>query len=470
MPQPLTLVIDQGTHATRALAFDENGALRASALQPIGLRGHGTSHVEQDGAEIIASLHQVVETVLADGTVRRLGLARAGLTCQRSSVIAWDRRTGQPLAPLLSWQDRRVADWLQPFERHAGVIKERTGLKLTPHYGAGKLRWYLDHVPAVAQAYREGTLAFGPESAFLLFHLLRDQPLCVDHVNASRTQLWNLATLDWDPWLLELFDVPQQALPHCRPVTDRYGRLQLADIPLMAVNGDQNSAIFSLGRPPRGTAVVNIGTGAFILSLTAKLVAHPRLLVGLANSDRADTEYLIEGTVNGAGSALAWAAQQWDLPDIIQNLPLWLAQADAPPIFLNTIGGLGSPWWQPDIPPSFLSRGEPWQEVVAIIESILFLLQTNLEAMVEAGSVIERLQVSGGLARLDGLCQRLADLSQRPVYRPVETEATARGIAWLAAGQPDHWPKPGRGRNFRPRPNPTLTERYLKFRQALPIL
>lgn len=468
MSQPLTLVIDQGTHATRALAFDEDGRVRASAYRQIGLQRHDAARIEQDGTEIIASLHEVIEAVLADPIVRRLDIAQAGLTGQRSSVIAWDRRTGEPLAPLLSWQDRRVADWLQAFNHHAPAIKARTGLRLSPHYGAGKFRWYLDHVEAVASSYRRGYLALGPEAGFLLYHLLANRPLVVDHVDAARTQLWDLETLDWDPWLLDLFNIPLETLPQCRPVLHPYGRLTMADIPLTAVNGDQNSAIYSLGRPRRDTAIINLGTGAFILHLTgSKLIHHADLLVGLASSSARRTEYLLEGTVNGAGSAISWAANAWNLPNITENLPTWLAQAKNPPIFLNTIGGLGSPWWQPDRLPRLIEAGEPWQNAVALAESIVFLLQVNLETMLAAGQEIKRIQVSGGLARLDHLCQRLADLSQRPVYRPVETEATARGIAWLAAGQPKHWPRPGRGRVFHPRPNPPLLERYHRFFEAL---
>ena len=114
-----------------------------------------------------------------------------------------------------------------------------------------------------------------------------------------------------------------------------------------------------------------------------------------------------------------------------------------------------------------IGKGEPWQRAVAVVESIIFMLQANLDTMLAAGLAVNRFQVSGGLARLDGLCQRLADLAERPVYRPVETEATARGMAWLAAGQPSHWPKPGRGRIFRPRANPALLKRYRRFRQAI---
>jgi glycerol kinase len=357
---------------------------------------------------------------------------------------------------------------LSGFDSHADNIKERTGLQLSPHYGASKLRWYLDHLPAVKRAFDQGYLAFGPLTSFLLFHLLRDQPFLVDHANASRTQLWNLQTRNWDPWLLDLFGVPLATLPICRPICHNYGLLRTAEIPITAVNGDQTSAIYSLGRPRLDTAIVNIGTGAFILIATgSELIHQPALLSGLARSREDWGEYIIEGTVNGAGAALDWAASQWDLPNITTHLSSWLSREDEPPLFINTIGGLGSPWWRPGPAPTLLGNGEPWQRAVAVAESILFMLQANLETMREAGLDVSRLQVSGGLARLDGMCQRLATLTQLPVYRPAETEATCRGIAWLAAGSPLRWPKPGRGRVFKPQSNHSLAGRYRRFRQVL---
>ncbi len=237
---------------------------------------------------------------------------------------------------------------------------------------------------------------------------------------------------------------------------------------MTAVNGDQTSAMYSLGQPRQDTAIINIGTGAFILILTGpKLIRQPALLSGPARSSEDFSEFIIEGTVNGAGAALDWAASQWNLPNITADLSSWLSREDEPPVFINTVGGLGSPWWQPGPSPTLLGNGEPWQRAVAVAESIVFLLQANLESIAEAGLAVSRLQVSGGLARLDGMCQRLAALSQLPVYRPAETEATGRGIAWLAAGSPLRWPKPGRGRFFKPQTNHSLANRYRRFRHAL---
>jgi len=468
MSDVLTVVIDQGTHATRALAIDQNGQIRASAWQKVALRRIGREKVEQDAEEIVRSAQQVLETLLTDEQVRRGTVVRAGLATQRSTVVAWDRETGQPLAPALSWQDRRTATWLQDLQTSSKEIKQRTGLPLSPHYGAGKLRWYLDHVPGIGEKWSQKRLAMGPLASFLLFRLLEGQPFVVDHANASRTQLWNVATCDWDPWLLDLFGVPGEVLPRCRPISRPYGVLRGTDIPLLAVNGDQNAALYGLGEPRQGTAIVNLGTGAFILLPTGrKLVQHPRLLSGITNSSETARSYIVEGTVNGAGAALSWAAERWQIPELTARLPGWLAEENAPPIFLNSVGGLGSPWWQAGPAPAIVGEGRTGQKVVAVVESILFLLQANIDAMARAGLVIDRLQVSGGLARLDGLCQRLADLAERPVYRSVETEATAKGIAWLAAGGQAQWLSVGPERIFYPRKREELNARYRQFCQMI---
>ncbi len=464
MQKPLTLVIDQGTHATRALVLDENGNVRFSSFCKIALKPCGSDRIEQDANEILSSVDAVVQAALSDPEVRKAGLVCAGLATQRSSVAAWDKHTGKPLAPVLSWQDRRVASWLKQFNCHADKIKQLTGLPVSPHYGAGKLRWYLDNISSVSRAQKEGRLAIGPLAAFILFHLLKKQPPVVDHANASRTLLWNIKTRNWDPWLLDLFKIPETILPVCRPICHDYGIIKAANIPITAVNGDQTAALYGLGNTKQNSAIINIGTGAFVLIPTGKnAMLHPALLTGLSNSKESHSEYTIEGTINGAGSALDWAADQWNMPDIVNSLSDWLMREESPPLFINTIGGLGSPFWQKGPPPHLVGTGEPWQKAVAVAESILFLIQINLQEMLNAGCTVDRIQVSGGLSRLDGLCRRLADLTQRPVYRPAETEATARGIAWLASGCSISWSKQIRGRIFKPQEDHSLSDRYKRF-------
>lgn len=467
MNDGLALVIDQGTHATRTMAVDQTGRVRWAAFAEVSLSRPSDTHVEQDGDEILASVQKTLGRVLAQAAPHH-AFACAGLATQRSSVLAWDRKTGRALTPVISWQDRRVTRWTARFRDHTAEVMRRSGLPLSPHYGAGKLRWLFQHVPAVRAAHEKGNLAWGPLASFLLYHLLRDNPYRVDHANAQRTQLWNLHSRDWDPFLTRLFELPPDTLPVCCPVCAPHGHLTAADIPMSAVSGDQNAAFFSLGRPGANTARVNLGTGAFVLVPAGGHPArHDRLLSGLAVSSPQGAAYLLEGTVNGAGAALAWAAEHWGIGDLQARLPAWLSREADVPVFVNAVGGLGSPWWQPDATPRLVGQGAPWQRAVAVVESIVFLIQANLDTLAAAGCRLEQLQVTGGLARLAGLCQRLADLSQLRVYRPAETEATIRGTAWLALGRPRHWPKPGRGRWFRPAPNASLANRYHQFRSFI---
>jgi glycerol kinase len=464
MEEALTLIIDQGTHATRAMAVDRTGRVRLSAVEAVSLFRLGDTQVEQSGAEILASVERTVREVLTDAAAKRFDIMGAGLATQRSSIVAWDRESGIPVSPIISWQDRRMSAWLARFYDHGPEVRRLSGLPLSPHYGASKLKWLFDQLPVVRAADKRGTLAWGPLASFLLFHLLRESPYLIDHANAQRTQLWNLETRSWDSTLMTLFQLPPASFPACRPVCFQYGRLKAADIPLTVVSGDQNAAFFSLGNPVDRTAQVNLGTGAFILQSTGDHpVSHPRLLSGIAASTENSTQYVLEGTVNGAGAALEWAGTSWNIPHLFQRLPGWLSQDAKVPVFINAIGGLGSPWWRPEATTYLVGDGTSRERVVAVAESILFLIQANLDTLMQSGCDIDRLTITGGLARIDGMCRRLADLSGRSVYRPAETEATVRGTAWLTFGRPGHWPRPGRGRWFRPAMNGALTDRYVLF-------
>ncbi len=461
---PLTLVIDQGTHATRAVAVDRTGIIKHSAFSSISLKSIGHGIIEQDPDEIINSVHTAVDEILSDKTIQRIGISCAGIATQRSSVAAWDIETGKPLAPVISWQDFRNADMVNQLKDKSINIKRTTGLMLSPHYGATKFRWYLDNVPDVQKAEKEKRLAMGPLVSFILFHILKGKPFQTDHANALRTQLLNIDSLKWDPLLLNLFNIPLHTLPDCKPVVHSFGRLNAADIPVTAVNGDQNAAVYSMGRPKHNRAIINIGTGAFILLPTGnKRVPDSVLLSGLTSSGLKKNEYAIEGTVNGAGAALEWAAENWSVKNIKDRLPDWMRTHKDVPVFINTIGGLGSPWWKPGPKATIIGDGNMEQRIVAVAESILFMIYANLQRITDTGLPVKDIFVTGGLSRNDQLCCRLADLTQLPVIRPAETEATARGIAWLASGCPEDWKKPGPEKTFHPQPNPSLADRCDMF-------
>lgn len=260
----LYLTLDQGGHASRALVFDASGKIIVSDFQPIGVNHPQSDWVEHDPHELITSLRTAISNVITQLGARSTDIVAAGLATQRSSLACWDNTTGAAVSPIISWQDRRAHHQLQQFESQRQAIHQKTGLFLNAHYGASKLRWCLDHLPAVRTAQHNGTLACGPLASFVLFHLLEERPLLADPANASRTLLWNISTGDWDDELLALFGVPRTLLPRCVSTRHSFGHLRINDfsIPLTVTNGDQSAALFTFGPPQPDIVYINVGTGA----------------------------------------------------------------------------------------------------------------------------------------------------------------------------------------------------------------
>jgi glycerol kinase len=465
----LYLAIDQGGHASRASLYEAKGSLIATATVPVHTYHPAPDQVEHDPEEMVAS----VQTAITDA-LRSAGsstIAAAGLATQRSSVVCWDKISGAALSPVLSWQDRRTAGWLRQLASQAPEIQHRTGLPLSPHYGAGKLRWCLDHLPAVQDAWRERRLACGPLASFLTYHLTEERTLSADPANASRTLLWNLGSGDWDPVLAGLFGVPIDALPPCVATHHAWGHINIGKqrIPLTIVTGDQSAALFATGEPTSGKVMINLGTGAFLQQSLSHRPAVSRLLTSLAYQDQMRRIYALEGTVNGAGSALSWVSTQLKLDEkeITHHLPNWLKEMANPPLFLNGVAGLGTPYLTPLFASRFSGNGSEPEKCVAVIESIVFLLQVNLEEMTRNIGPATSLVISGGLSQLDGLCQRLADLSHTPLFRLADREATAQGLMRLLTGTPQADSDKTAGTSFVPQANPSLETRYHLWRKAL---
>jgi glycerol kinase len=463
------LAIDQGGHASRALVFDATGRLLGSAIREVRERRLRPGWVEQDPEELVGSIRAATAEVLRQVPASEFRVS-SGMATQRSSIVCWNRRTGESLSPVLSWQDRRAHAWLAGLAGHAATIHRKTGLRLTAHYGASKLRWCLRNIDAVRQARRDGELLCGPLAAFLAFRLLDDHPTLVDPANAARTLLWNLHELDWDGDLLELFEVPREVLPDCVPTRHAYGALTSGGrrIPMSIVTGDQSAALFAHGFPDPATAYVNLGTGAFVQRvLGADPGSVPGLLTGVVLQDGDEVTWVIEGTVNGAGSALIRVAGELGVSDVDRQLSGWLERASDPPLFVNAVSGLGSPWWIADLESEFVGEGEPWEKMVAVAESVAFLVTVNVQCLQQHASNFDRILATGGLAWNDALCQRLADLGGLPVDRPAEYEATARGTAYLVAERPQAWAAPDSARRFKPRHRPALQARFERFKEAL---
>ncbi len=459
----LFLGVDQGSHASRALLFDERGNEVASAYEDVNLNRLKDGCVEQNAVQLITSVKNVINKVLQ--SVKAGHIAGCGIATQRSSVLSWNTE-GVARSPVLSWQDVRGSELVTALQPHGANIQNISGLPLSAHYGASKMRWLLDNIPAGGDTSNH--IHLSPLVSYLLYHLLDTKPCLVDHSNAQRTQLMDINTLDWSARLTQWFGVPEQLLPECIPIVADYGVLAASGIPVTAVCGDQNAALSGAGRLSENTALVNLGSGAFVLRTLSENRPSKNQLSSVAYSDDKTVQYVREATINGAGSALAWLGNKYHIDRIQERLPEWLKTVDKPLLFINTIGGLGSPWWRQDIEADFIGedQGNEGALVIAVVESIIFMVRANLDLMMSE-SPLTKLRVSGGLARLDGLCQKLANLCALPVERGDITEATARGVAWLAAGRPAHWMRSEFMENFIPVVDEKLSQRYLQYMAAL---
>jgi len=463
-----TLALDQGSHSSRAVLFDAVGEPVASAHVPVGSHHDGDDRVEQEPWELLQSLRTAALDACDADAARGLPIRSAGLATQRSTIVCWERSTGRALTEAISWQDRRNAALLERMRHLAGRVREITGLPLSPHYGASKLRWCLDHVSAVQHAAAAHDVALGPLSSFLVQGLVQDRSAVVDPANAARTLLFDPTTLDWSPELLGLFDLSREQLPLCVPTWHRYGPLVFGErrIPLVACTGDQSAAAFAFGTPESSIAMINIGTGAFVQRVAPADAPLPDgLLRSVLCSDGTTAMRSHEGTVNGAGSAIEWLRSRVGL-DVDRALaapsPAQSSPHD-PPLFMNGVGGLGSPFWQPGFPIEFVGDGDDAARLAAVLESVAFLLCVNLESL-RRSAPLQRIRVSGGLSRSDVLCRNLADLSGLPVERYAVAEATARGVAFLAAGRPASWRSLSIERVFTPTGDAALVARFSRWR------
>ena len=452
------------------MVFNIEGDVLAQSQHPINTLHPKAHFVEHNANELLQSIIDSVNDVIQQLGQKAQLIEAAGLATQRSNVVCWDKLTGKALSPIISWQDTRANESLTQLNLDRLDIHKTTGLFPSAHYGASKLRWCLDHLDEVKQAQAEGRLYIGPMSSYLVYNLVQEKNCYADPVNASRTLLWHIHRKDWDQFLLEKFAIALDTLPVCVPTSHNYGTFELAGckIPLTVVTGDQSSALYAYGDLQYDTAYVNLGTGAFVSRPSGYAMIYARrLLTSVIYSGPKDTRYVLEGTVNGAGAAVDWLQQQCPVDNLWSKLPQWLERVTDPPLFLNGIAGLASPYWLADFETELQQTGSVEAQYVAVIESIAFLINTNVQEMMKFASPPQQLQISGGLAHLDGLCQRLADLSRLPIYRPKECEATARGLAYLVAKMPTHWPENEHGDWFKPKDNPVLDSRFLLWEQAM---
>lgn len=421
------LLLDVGGQSLRAALLDRSGRLLAMERHVVETRFPAPGRVEHDAEALVDGLRGVLDRLARAHAGALASVAAAGLCCQRASVVCWDAVDGRALSPVLSWQDERGAGLLAAARLDAADVVRRTGMRPNPFLGASKLAWCLAELPAVGEAAGCGRLRLGPLGSFLLQRLLEERPYRCPASLAQRSMLFDPAAHGWDALLCAAFGIDPNRLPACLPDQAAYGSLSVGGrlLPLSLCAGDQNllPAAFALETQD---VVVNLGTGAFLLAGADAPCAD--LLHSVLPGSSRPAARVLEGTVNGAAAALAWWATQ---PGGAEDGPIPVSSAKTPH-FLPAVGGLGSPLWRSGLVPGFSSLPASAAEGrAAIADGIVHLLMLNLERMRQQGLARGRLFAGGGLAAVDGLLQRLADLAGVEVLRPRQTELSLAGAAAL---------------------------------------
>jgi glycerol kinase len=448
------LALDQGTTSSRAILFDREGSVRASASQEFKQYYPQPGWVEHDAEEIWQSQRTVAEKVLAEGPEGAVGpadLAAIAITNQRETVVLWDRATGKPLHHAIVWQCRRTAAMCDRIKQEGfdRTIREKTGLVTDAYFSGTKIAWLLENVPGARERAARGALACGTIDAWLIWNLTRGRTHATDVSNASRTLLFNLRSLNWDEEILRYFRIPASLLPEVRSSSEVLGDSDLfgASVPIAGVAGDQQASLFGHQCFRRAAVKNTYGTGCFLLMNTGAEIPHSQsgLLATIAWGRQGKTVYALEGSVFIAGAALQWLRDEMQL---IQNAAESEAMARAVPdtggvYFVPAFVGLGAPHWDAYARGTMvgITRGTNRHHVVrAALEAIAYQTRAVVDAMAEdSGLRPEVLRVDGGAARNDFLCQFQADILGIPVERPATTESTALGAAYLAGLATSFW-------------------------------
>jgi glycerol kinase len=443
--------LDQGTTSSRAIVFDHDGTVRGVAQAEFRQIFPQPGWVEHDPGEIWSSQSAVLHGALADAGIKARDLAAIGITNQRETTLVWDRRSGEPIANAIVWQDRRTAPTCDALRAagHAPAIAATTGLVVDAYFSGTKLKWLLDHVPRARERAEAGELAFGTVDSWLIYKLSDGRRHVTDMSNASRTMLFDIHRLRWDETLCALLDVPMSVLPEVVPSSGVCATASLdgVDVPIAGIAGDQQAALFGQACHRPGLAKNTYGTGCFLLMNTGRdaVASKNNLVTTVAWQREGRVDYALEGSVFIAGAVVQWLR---DGLKIIRQAPdvdaLARTVADNGGVYLvPAFAGLGAPHWDAYARGAMfgLTRGATGGHIArAALESIAYQSADVLAAMErDAGITLSELRVDGGATGSDLLMQFQADLLGVPVVRPKVRETTALGAAYLAGLAVGFW-------------------------------
>lgn len=441
MPKKYILSLDQGTTSTRAIVFDENGNPVRTAQREFRQIYPKPGYVEHDPKDILSTSLDVMKEA-ADG----FEIAAVGIANQRETVVVWDKESGEPVYNAIVWQCRRTADKCSRLieEGYEELLYERTGLSVDAYFSATKLEWILENVEGARERAERGELLFGTVDSFLLWNLTRGKAHATDYSNASRTMLFNIHKKCWDDDLLKIFGVPEAMLPEVCPSAHVYGKiasgLPCAGVPIAAIAGDQQAALFGQRCFSRGQVKNTYGTGCFLLMNTGDkaIDSHRGLITTLAASVDDKPDYVLEGSVFVAGALVQWLRDELGMISTsAESESLALSVPDTSGAYIvPAFVGLGAPYWDSEARGTIcgLTRGVNRAHIVrAALESIAYQVFDLVHAMErDLGEEIAGISVDGGASENNFLMSFQADILGKNVLRPAVTETTALGAAYLA--------------------------------------
>jgi glycerol kinase len=447
------LAIDQGTSSSRCILYNQKSQPVAVAQQEFRQIYPKPGWVEHDAEEIWQSQVSVIKQALQEKRLKPSDIAGIGITNQRETVVLWDRKTGKPIHNAIVWQDRRTADECSRL-KDAGfepLIQAKTGLLLDAYFSATKIKWLLNNVENARTKAERGELAFGTIDSWLVWNLTQGELHITDVSNASRTLLYNIEQLRWDEELLKLFDIPPSLLPSVKTSSEVYGLTQHPDIgagmPIAAIAGDQQAALFGQLCNQSGMAKCTYGTGSFLMINTGhkKVTSKHRLLSTIAWQIGTEVTYALEGSVFIGGAVMQWLRdglmvfkQASDSEALASSV-----QDNGGVYFVPALTGLGAPHWDSHARGAIfgITRGTTHAHLArAALESIAFQVDELLQTMaLDCSEPITQLRIDGGAAKNNLMVQFQADISNISIARPDNLETTALGAAYLAGIAVGFW-------------------------------
>lgn len=453
MPSQYILALDQGTTSSRSMIFDHHGNIISAAQKEFRQIFPQPGWVEHDAEEIWSTQYGTFAEAVAKANITMRQVAGIGITNQRETTIVWDRRTGKPVYNAIVWQDRRTAAYCDELKAAnlSELIQQKTGLIIDAYFSATKLKWILDNVSGARERAEKGELAFGTVDTWLTWKLSGGELHVTDVSNASRTMLLDIHSCEWDDELLSIFNIPRTVLPEVKASSKIYGVtgsfVPDSRIPIAGIAGDQQAALFGQLCTQPGMVKNTYGTGCFMLMNTGEkaILSKHNLLSTIAWKINDKVEYALEGSVFIAGAVVQWLRDGLEIIRQSGEVEQLAAQArDSNGVYIvPAFAGLGTPHWNPYAKGTLfgLTRGSNKSHIArAALDSIAYQSYDVLKAMeADSGIRIKELKVDGGATVNNNLMQFQSDILDTKVVRPVITETTALGAAYLAGLAVGYW-------------------------------